>query len=476
MNAIFKSSIVAAGALLVVSAGMLRAAPDKTSAPTGAGAVTDIDKMEFTQKDVQAQMQELQERMFHLADLTKESEPDNATRLLLAVRKAREQLIIEQMNEVLAKIADKDLATTATETKEVVAKLNDLKALLVATDLELQLALDRLRKLQEAIRQVDEAIRVEKQQQTQSKEFTNLQQLGTAPTPSALNKAKNNEDANRKRTDNVHDAVKLLGKLEAAGTALGAASKSMSNAAGGLGGGKPGDAELSQGDATQKLQEARAQLENERQKVIAELSKQVKKVVIENLQEMLDRQTAIREKNEALEPRLAKSREAVQQLELLAPPEERVATICQTTLDLVNETEFSVALPPALESLEKNMLYVAGDLTAGRGDQHVIGTEVAIEQDLKDLLDTFKTLPGDANISNCKGCKGNMNKLLAELKVIRMMQTRVNKGTSDADLESRQAAAVAALPPELRERIGKLHDNQESTRNAMDRLDKMYAQ
>ncbi|HUO07566.1 MAG TPA: hypothetical protein VM008_04645 [Phycisphaerae bacterium] len=475
MNAFLKASVAAVATVLALSAGMLRAAPDKAASP-GAAAVTDMDRMEFTQKDVQAQMQELQERMFHLADLTKESEPDNATRLLLAVRKAREQLIIEQMNEVLEKIADKDLATTSTETKEVLAKLNDLKALLVATDLELQLALDRLRKLQEAIRQVDEAIRVEKQQQAQSKEFTNLQQLGSAPTPSALNKARNNEDANRKRTDNVHDTVKSLGKLEAAGTALGSASNSMSNAAGGLGGGKPGDAELSQADAAQKLQEARAQLENERQKVIAELSKQVKKVVIENLQEMLDRQTAVREKNEALEPRLARSREAVQELELLAPPEERIATICQTTLDLVNETEFSVALPPALESLEKNMLYVAGDLTAGRGDQHVIGTEVAIEQDLKDLLDTFKSLPGDANISNCKGCKGNMNKLLAELKVIRMMQSRVNKGTSDADLQARQAAAAAALPPDLRERIGKLHDSQESTRHAMDRLDKMYAQ
>jgi hypothetical protein len=69
-----------------------------------------------------------------------------------------------------------------------------------------------------------------------------------------------------------------------------------------------------------------------------------------------------------------------------------------------------------------------------------------------------------------------MNKLLAELKVLRMMQTRVNKGTCDADLDARRAAAAAALPADLRERIGKLRDGQESTRNAMDRLDKIYAQ
>jgi len=479
MKEVFKKSWIGVAAIaLFLAAGILRAAPDQTPAPSAgaAGTVTDIDKIQFTQKDVQAQMQELQERMFHLADLTKEAEPDNATRLLLAVRKAREQLIIEQMNEVLAKLSDKDLANATTETKEILVKLTALKNLLVATDLELELQLERLRKLQEAIRQVDEAIKVEKQQQTQSNALANLQKISGELKPTALQKAKADEAANRTRTDNVAQSVKSLGNLDAATKPLGAASQSMSQAQGSLGNGKPGDAEPSQADATKKLQDARNALEQERQKVLAELSRQVKKVVIENLQEMLDRQTAVRQATEKLAPMLARSREAVQELEQLAPPEQRIAAICQDTLDLINETEFSVALPPALESLEKNMLYVSGDLTAGRGDEHVVGTEVGIEQDLKDLLDTFKDLPADANISNCQGCKGNMNKLLAELKVIRMMQTRINKGTADADLDTRRAAAVAALPPDLRERIGKLRDGQESTRNAMDRLDKLYAQ
>jgi hypothetical protein len=101
---------------------------------------------------------------------------------------------------------------------------------------------------------------------------------------------------------------------------------------------------------------------------------------------------------------LAKQREAVIQLEQLAPPEQRVATICQQTLDLVNETEFSVALPPALETLQRNMLLVSGDLTGGRGDERVINTEIAIEADLKDLLDTFKDTPsGTGQSGECQG-------------------------------------------------------------------------
>src|SRR5947209_6776646 len=58
------------------------AAPDKKP------DVSENDKLQFTQKEVQALMQELQERMFHLAELTKQAEPDNSTRLLLALRKA----------------------------------------------------------------------------------------------------------------------------------------------------------------------------------------------------------------------------------------------------------------------------------------------------------------------------------------------------------------------------------------------------
>src|SRR3954470_12580020 len=135
-------------ALVALASSSLFAAESKPAAPEAKPAivapagVSEQDKLEFTQKNVQAQMQELQNRMFHLADLTKEAEPDNATRLLLAVRKAREQLILEQMKEVADQLATKDVAGAAGKTKEVLAKLDELKRLLIATDLDLQLQLE----------------------------------------------------------------------------------------------------------------------------------------------------------------------------------------------------------------------------------------------------------------------------------------------------------------------------------------------
>ena len=46
------------------------------------------DQLQFQQKTIEAQMQELQERMFHLAELTREVEPGDSAKLIMAVRKA----------------------------------------------------------------------------------------------------------------------------------------------------------------------------------------------------------------------------------------------------------------------------------------------------------------------------------------------------------------------------------------------------
>ena len=62
--------------------------------------------------------------------------------------------------------------------------------------------------------------------------------------------------------------------------------------------------------------------------------------------------------------------------------------------------------------------------------------------------------------SNCRGCKGNKNKLLAELKVMRLLQLRVNEETRDVD--GLRAGAEARLSPEMRDKIGSVRDHQES--------------
>src|SRR5215203_6534589 len=96
-----RSPVTLAGLILIfISAALAGDAPQPTA----------VDQLQFQQKNAQAQMQELQERMYRLAELTREAEPDDAGRLLMAVRKAREQLIIEQMKETYDLLGRSDLA------------------------------------------------------------------------------------------------------------------------------------------------------------------------------------------------------------------------------------------------------------------------------------------------------------------------------------------------------------------------------
>jgi hypothetical protein len=439
------------------------------------GKVTEAERLKFQQSAAAAQMQELQDRMFRLAELTRQAEPDDAAKLLLAVHRAREQLIIEQMKEIQDRIGSGDLGKTLEEQKEVLIKLEELKKLLLATDLDLQMKLEMLRKIQQSMDKLDAAIKEEQRQQEQTGQFTEQQKKETKLPENALNNAQQEQQKNRQATDQIAQTMKELGQAGAkAGESLGGACQSMSQAEGSLGGGKPGDAQPKQGDAVKQMQEARAELDRQRQKLLEEIERAVRGQVIANLGAMLERQQAVRGANERLAPKLAAEeggREAVLRLKQLARPEETVANIARETIRLIEETQFSVALPPAIGAIERQVLYVVADLQAGRGDQKVIDAEKQIEKDIQDLIDTMKEAQSMASTpSECKGCKQNKNKLLAELKVLRMLQLRVNTETKDAD--GRRALAEAELAPELRDRIGTVRDHQAQVRDTTEKIHK----
>jgi len=197
--------------------------------------------------------------------------------------------------------------------------------------------------------------------------------------------------------------------------------------------------------------------------------------VLENLQQMLDRQKLIRESTQRLGERLASAdREAGVQAKRLATAEQHVINIADQTVTLIEQTQFSVALPPAIRSVQRRCVYVMSDLSAGRGDARVVDAQKQIEADLQALIDTMKEFAprGTPGQSNCKGCGGSKNKLLAELRVLRLLQTRVNEETRDADGRRAAALASADLPADVKEKVGTVRDNQEQVHAATDRIHK----
>jgi transposase len=408
-------------------------------------AVSPADQLQFQQKTAQTQMEELQERMFHLADLTRESEPDDSTRLLMALRKARESLIIEQMRDVLDQISHADLSKASDGEAQVLVKLEELKKLLTSTDFDLQMQLERLHALTTSLQKLDAAIKEEKRQGDQSDKFAAAKKDGKLD-PAALTPAQQDQKQNRQATDSIAQTVKDLGPGPAtAAQTLASATQSMSQAESSLGGGEPKDAAGLQGQATDAMKKARDQLEAERQKILTEIQSQVRKQVIANLTEMLDRQKSVRGATEALAGmKLDADRQTTLRYQQLSSAQAAITRIGEETVDLINETQFSVALPPALQDICASSSDVSNRLQTGSANTAVVGDQKQIEHDLADLIDTFKELNADPGDPSQCNCKGNKNKLLAELKVLRLLQTRVNDRTARVDAERVTAPADTA--------------------------------
>jgi hypothetical protein len=164
-------------------------------------------------------------------------------------------------------------------------------------------------------------------------------------------------------------------------------------------------------------------------------------------------------------------RESALRAKDLAKAEEHIVTVADQTVQLIEETQFSVALPPAIRAIQSECVYVMADLNSAKADASVVDAQKRIEKDITDLLDTLKQSSSMAQgNSQCKGCKGNKNKLLAELKIMRLMQMHVNSDTRDADASR---AAVAALSPVLQGKILATRDSQKSVAEAMDKLHHM---
>jgi hypothetical protein len=407
--------------------------------------VTPEEKIKFDQDKAHAHMRELEGRMFRVAELLRQTQPDDSARLLMGVARSREQLIVEEMREAAELVGTLDLTKATAEQKEVIAKLEELKRLLLTNDLDLELKLDQLRKLREAQDALVKLTARERQQLAQT------QPLAAAPKSgqNALAGLKNNEHRNQRSGEDLEQLIKRLGPHAApAAGAMGGACQSMGGACSGLGGGKPKAAAEDQAKAIEKLNQAALALREAEAQLKKEIESLARQRVIENLNKMIAQQKQVREATRRLVPRVVeKQRQALLAVRQLAPLEETIAGLCRSSIELVELTQFSVVLPGALGAIEGDMNTVAESLRDGKADDELVATEQKIESDLQALLDALKDAANaSSSPSRCKGCKGDKNKLLSEVRMLRWMEGALNKDTRVVDrskLESKIAAGEA---------------------------------
>ena len=133
--------------LLVLLAGFARAQDD---GPSRVGTDETDDRraqLEARQQRARELMAELEDRMFELSEMLREGHPDDSARLVLGLRKAREELILEDMEDIERHLAEGEFDEAAELQRGVIRRLAELRDLLLSTDLDLLLKLERLRKM-----------------------------------------------------------------------------------------------------------------------------------------------------------------------------------------------------------------------------------------------------------------------------------------------------------------------------------------
>lgn len=280
---------------------------------------------------------------------------------------------------------------------------------------------------------------------------------------------------NRKATDGISEAAVQLGDAGSAARAdLGKASGSMMSAEGSLGSGDADSANDSQDDAEESLKSARAKLAAEADKLLNRLRAEIKKRTIEGLVQMLEGQITIRQSTERLGPRVKDGGRVVSNsVTGLASAENKLIVIGEGLTALVEETEFGIALPAALRSVTDGMIDIKDRLAAVDASESVIGMEKQVEEDLQSLLDAMKQLPssngsGEGNRNSRAARERQLNQIIAELKLVRMLQVRVNRDTKDVDGQRPESAKD--LPLALTKRIEALEGRQEDVHDVTERI------
>jgi hypothetical protein len=144
-------------------------------------------------------------------------------------------------------------------------------------------------------------------------------------------------------------------------------------------------------------------------------------------------------------------------------------------ITLVEETEFGIALPAATRIIRDEMDGVRGSLAAALAGEEVVAAEKQVEGDLQSLIDAMKQMPSAGKdraaskrrAQNDDEQRRELNRLIAELKMVRLLETRLHDNTTSAEKER---GAAPSLPAALRRQIIDLGGRQEDVRDVTERL------
>ncbi|MCA9022553.1 MAG: hypothetical protein KDA74_20535, partial [Planctomycetaceae bacterium] len=324
------------------------------------------------------------------------------------------------------------------EQKEILVLLEELKKLLLTADIGLELKLEQLRKLIDSRETLNKLLKKEELQLSNT-----LDQQKKSGNKKDLKALETSEQRNQKSAENLEQLLREYGPAsQSICKSLSGAGKCMGGACKKLGASQPKPASEEQKKAIEQLSSAQQDTKKLEDKLRKEVESLVRQRVMDQLQDMIAQQKQIREVTTKLQDRVAqKQKQTLAAVRRLATSEEKIISVCSESIELCELTQFSLVLPVALGAVREQMELVDEGLLHSKADDEMIADQKRIETDLQALLDAMidASRPSNKNGGGqCKGCKGNRNKLLAEVKMLRWMQQSVHTRTEQLDKQIEQ--------------------------------------
>jgi hypothetical protein len=456
------------------------------------------DELSIDQARVADRFERLETVLARLAELSAGSDPRRARVLREAIAKSREQGIDQRFETIVSLLEDERLSAAAGRQTELEKELDDLLMLLLKADRDRELD-SQHKRIKAYLKEVGRLIRLEKglkarteggdetkrlaQDQKQVGDQTG--ELGKSISDTAKkdgDSSKGDASKNEKPADGKPGESGQSGQsspsdqqqppqepTDRAAERLKQAQQAMKQAQKQLEDSERKGASASQREALKQLEEAKAELERVLRQLREEEMERTLTLLAARFRKMLEAQTRIYEGTKRLDRVPEADRDHNEEIEAarLSREESLLVREADRALVLLREEGSSMAFPETVSLMRDDMQQVTerlsdmkvGTLTQELEEDIIEALEetiAALDKAMKDL-EKKKTPPGQAPPAGQPGDPPLVDKI-AELKMIRALQMRINRRTERYGqiIEGEQAET-----PELLDALAKLAERQQ---------------
>lgn len=404
-------------------------------------------ELAFKQQHLRERYEEIEQQLARLGELLAASDPDGAARVQTALKASRDGAVLSGLQEVIQSLLASKTKTAAENQARIVQQLQRVLEMLQGRELSWEELQKRLANLQDLRDSLQKLIERQEKLEKQSSEAMKSEATGKHADPAALDKQKGEQAATRGETEKTAAGAQQPEKFPPDTVdpkAIGRAAAEMQKAEQSLGERKPADANSHQQQALDELQAAVGQLQSSLEAAKAAQAERTRAELKDGLKAMLEKQKTITTATAALdkqiEPKKSPPRDAALKAAGLAADEAALADRSDALNKKLRDDGTTAVFGQVLQQTAALLRDADAKLKKVQTGEPVQEAQKLAEMNFLELLEALQEEEARRAASGGAGGGGGggMSKTMllppaAELKMLRMLQDRVNRGTRSLD-------------------------------------------